>query len=587
MAQQAQRHADVIRTLFEHVVEPPITVSAAGLIDIPEQFTIRMRGSARIYKLLSDPQLFCSQPAALQKGILDVLHLVMIRGPYDVIRFQCHGMEDQTYQTEGLTRILLKLIKHIQKQQQQGTGRWENHPSTKRIIHLLGLSSSAGISTADLRDFLMLLREPSDVSLSLLQALKTMIRHDNAIVKAAPASFFNLGGEGAGLVAEKAGFPFSKEYQFCTWFRVEKFATIGDRAEVQHVVSVLNDAGYGIDVFLRDKLLHISMAFTKGAEAQVLVLRDTPLKRGVWYHLCIRHTKPRINLFSRDEFVVHVDHQLVFQDNIRFPAPPSLLDEVEFCVGRNFDGQISPIYFFGESLAPSVIEAIARIDAGKPHDGLNHGLNNVIVDLLPVLTSADRKVNPISSKVLVSYHPGRVVQDVALDIFSSRHARAAGGGLTQAWNITSARDVLNSIGGVSCLLPLFPRLLIDRPLSGEESASGSVVIATSHNELLGSSWGDASDHEALSLLEPSVRAYLLADIAETDNDTPVGLLLTVLAKCITSHKIYQTELVNMSGVEMIEYALTCVPDEALRVEGEGCILALLLLRSAVADCPPL
>jgi hypothetical protein len=248
------------------VVHPSIRESASGKIEVPrESYTIKIGGSRRIYTLLSSPDLFHALPLGFCKCFLDVLHLVMIRSSYDVIRFQCHGMEDQTSQTEGLTRILLKLIKYIQ---QQETGRWENHPSTKRIIHLLGLSSSAGISTTDLRDFLMLLREPSDVSLSLLQALKTMIRHDNAIVKAAPASFFNLGGEGAGLVSEKAAFPFSKEYQFCTWFRVEKFATTG--AEVQHVVSVLNDAGYGIDVFLRDRLLHISMAFTKGAEAQVL-----------------------------------------------------------------------------------------------------------------------------------------------------------------------------------------------------------------------------------------------------------------------------------------------------------------------------
>ena len=70
----------VIVALFESVVEPKIALSADGLVSVPEYFTIRMRGSGRIYRLLSNPQLFFSLPLVLQKGILAVLHLVMIRG---------------------------------------------------------------------------------------------------------------------------------------------------------------------------------------------------------------------------------------------------------------------------------------------------------------------------------------------------------------------------------------------------------------------------------------------------------------------------------------------------------------------------
>ena len=72
--------ARVAVAFFEHVVIPRIAISSEGHIAVPEYFTIRMRGSERIYRLLSNPQLFLSLPLILQKTILDLLHLVMIRG---------------------------------------------------------------------------------------------------------------------------------------------------------------------------------------------------------------------------------------------------------------------------------------------------------------------------------------------------------------------------------------------------------------------------------------------------------------------------------------------------------------------------
>ena len=585
-------HAAIIVKLFNGVVEPQIQLCPKGeSVDMPTFFEVKMKGSVRLYSILSNPDVFCSLPLVLQKGILDVLHLVMIRGTYDVIRFQCHGMDDTPPtpaadaqdpqeavswssaapanslaqpRTPGLTRILLTLLQHCLTTQ---------HPPScvgvkKRIVHLLGLTSAAGISTSDLRDMLVLLRFPSELTLSLLQALSTMVRHDNAIVKAAPPSFFNLGGRGAGLESRRGPFPFTKEYQFFTWFRVENFTSSSSSGagagtttpgDIQHIVSVLTPGGNGIDVYIRDRLVHVMLSFARGQD-QTIVLGDNALKRGVWYHFCMRHAKPRLNIFSRDELTIHLDHQLVFQDNIRFPSQLALLDKCSFAVGTNFDGQIAPVYFFADALSPAIVETLARLDAGKPFDGLSNGLNNVVVDLLPSLTTPDRKTTQIFSKVTLSYHPARCAGHYVLDIFSSRHARL--GAVTQAWNITSARDVLNSIGGVSCLLPMFPRLLVDTdtappagfsapapaPASAAASSSSedrpSIPTGTSPGpgSSLGTSWGDASDTEALDLLESSPRQYLLADIDETKNDSCVGLLLTILARCITNHRIYQVTL---------------------------------------------
>ena len=615
-------HACAIVHLFEGVVDPPLQLLCAQsgeTVDVPASFTIKMGGgSVRLYPLLSDPVLFCSLAPVLQKGILDVLHLVMIRGTYDVIRFQCCGpdLDDQVSRRPGLTRVLLSLLRHCQSQPaSSSSGRGMPMVASvgvqKRIVHLLGLTSAAGISTSDLRDMLVLLRHPSELTLSLLQALSTMVRHDNAIVKAAPPSFFNLGGRGAGLESSRGPFPFPKEYQFFTWFRVENFdsSSSSSGAQRQHVVSILTPAGHGIDVFIRDQLVHVQLSFSRGQE-QTIVLGDNILKRGVWYHFCMRHGRPRMALFSRDELIIHLDHQPVFQDNIRYPMQLSLLDDAAFAVGTNFDGQIAPVYFFAEALSPAIVETLARLDAGKPFDGLSNGLNNVIVDLLPSLTTPDRKTTQIYSRVTLSFHPARCTGPAVLDIFSNRHATL--GAVTQAWNITSARDVLNSIGGISCLLPMFPRLLVDVDAGPSQAASSSSSPSSPDGQQrtspsaarsgsgsptalplpspgagLGTSWGDAPDTEALQLLEPSPRAYLLADMDETKHDSCVGLLLTILARCITNHRIYQTELLNMSGIEMIEYALTCVPAEVMQLEGEGCILALTLLRSVVSGCLPL
>jgi hypothetical protein len=96
-----------------------------------------------------------------------------------------------------------------------------------------------------------------------------------------------------------------------------------------------------------------------------------PLQRGVWYHIVMRHSKPRLSLFSSDELSIHIEETLVYQENVRFPAPSSApAPDVAFSFGANFDGQMGPLYLFSESLPPAAIRTIAGLDAGRPIEGV-------------------------------------------------------------------------------------------------------------------------------------------------------------------------------------------------------------------------
>ena len=146
-------------------------------------------------------------------------------------------------------------------------------------------------------------------------------------------------------------FPFnSKEYQFFTWFRVEEFenenlhwsamntggsrrrslnyGSGADAAEeyrtTQHVVSMLNEEGMGCDLFIKDKVLHYYANFARNEAPLVVRLDAVPIKRGVWYHVAVTHIKARrLNMFSKDELNIHVDHHLVYQSYTTYPNESS------------------------------------------------------------------------------------------------------------------------------------------------------------------------------------------------------------------------------------------------------------------------
>jgi len=673
--------------LFKNCTSPSITKSARGKVDLPDSFTVRIGGSNSIYALLGDPSVLVQFPVLWIKAFLDTISVILSRGVVNVIRFQCvdeaeaeadaeaaprprpeeeeeQGGRERAAREGGLLRgvdsaAAAALLRQRQSRQQRQTlirtlldllehceAAWgsdrqaDGLPVLKRVVHLIGLAATAGLTTVDVKDLLSLLQAPSALTVPLLQALKKMLGSSSAVAKANPMSFFNLGGRGSGITSAAMPFPFAgSEYQMFTWFRVEEFENIrlawpamtadtsaARTAEAkhtpitdatQHIISVMNDNKRGIDVYIQSKVIHVHVALGQGHESVHIILDGITLRRGVWYHFALRHQKAaRLSMFAKDEMVIRLDHQVMFQDVVTFPdAAEPALAAMQYKIGQNFDGQITPVYFLREIQTDSVLETMARIDAGKSlaeagvsaaSGGLGAGEDGSQASRDSAGTSAVSKRKMLDmmgigfannaadvfsqeatfKKILSAYYPDRCLYNHALDICGGMHAKF--GKNTHAWSMAAARDVFGSIGGVSCILPMLPRLLIDNYNPSPSRACDANINTAS---AWGSPGGNAKalvvggaidEKDMYDVLETEPMNNLLAELHEGQGDSCISLILMILAKILNNHKLYQRELAQISGVEMIEYALTAAPGDSLNGEGESVVSALKLLRSSLA-----
>lgn len=573
-----------IVSLFEGVVVPSVSIAEdsrpedTGILAINDDFSVRVGGGPRIYSIFRDLDAFSALPVILRKGILDTLYLILRRGTHDVVRFRCH---EKIGEEKGIIYLLLDMLALY--------ARDRSHLSlTKRVIRLLGIVCIPSIQPAELKRFLKFLRSPSLISNSLLHALKTMIRQDDSIVKSAPASFFNFGGAGSGLHARQAFDFFRAEFQVCMWFRIETFRRPGeddDAESEQDFLSCFNESDHraGIRVFTRRKRICVEMQEVQGS-TEVLESENLQLRKGVWYHLCVTHSKARYALFNRSKITIRVDGAVCFDHFIglqessvaklasaKSPMKASLGDG-HIGIGLNFDGQIGAVYYFLDPLPPEAIEVVSRINAMKPVEGY---AVNVSIDLLPIAFVSDGKQVSLVPNILAVYHPSRVTNGLALDVHGGRHAVL--GPLTYAWHMQSAREVLMSLGGVRCLLPLFPRLLIENDLVRSQ------VALESDSTGLGSSLGDIYvDPDCFSYLGENALEILSIDKIEVSDEGCIGLLLSIISRCVMNHDQYLHDLALYYGIGMIEYALSNVSSKILSAEGDTCAVALLELKQVVS-----
>jgi hypothetical protein len=569
-----------------------ISITRNQTIEIPENYAICIGGASKLYKIFSSSNLFHSLPSFFKKSILDILWILLHRSIYDVVRFRC--FEDNNL---GFIALLLKLLTF--------DGDASDVLINKRIIRLIGIVSVSGISPQDLRAYLYLLRKPSLYSISLLQSLKMMNKIEEGIVKASPLSFFNFSGHEQGLTIDPRIFPFQKEYQILFWFRFES-SLDEEFVKRSHLISLLN-GNLGLDVYLEKNIVCVKVA-NSSSEHTTLECGDYPLTAGVWYHLCITHTKPRMSLFAKHELSVHLDHQPVFQDVMRFPSASAIGVMSNASIGNAFDGQMGPIYLLLEPLPPLAVQLIARQDAGKAIDEIPSGYP---LDFLPNLITSDKKTIPFTSKIYSVYHPLRCNGDILLDIHNNHHCTI--GPLTRCWTVTSVRETLVSLGGIICFLPLLPKLLIENEDLRDEifqkssqlnlqmtrnrsnsiqksylakSASHGVAGLMSNGVGLGTSLLQTiTDNELESIFSNQTLSYIEGTVDELQEDKPIGLILSIIAQSIKGHLVNQTNFLFGGGVEMIQYALTGMPRGAyiLKQEEESCILGLLQLRSACND----
>eukprot|EP01031_Cornospumella_fuschlensis_P027951 gene27951-33754_t len=628
----------IIHGIFKHLTEPEIFLSKKGRISTPERFSIKMGGSRHILRILMQPDIFLGLPLKMIKCILDLLILVLQREPYDVVRFQFNDTMPTSSENPLVVKVLLRLLDVVSRDTALLS-------LAKRIVYLIGITASVGISIQDMKRFMVLLKAPSPLTLSYLQALQMMIKLDVGLSKASPAAFFCFGGIKSGLYLHLSTFPFTREYQFVTWFRIEHFSEEeevdhhhkGAAAEhvhkafnvahpsAQHILLWQNPAHKGLDVYIENRHLMVAVSNHSKTEPIYIKVGQHALRKGVWYHLSIRHSKPRVALFGSDELSISLDNEVVFNESVRFPNLGNLVD-TEFYIGHNFDGQMSPIYFFQEAISSVALEALSSIDGGIDSDLLElnsiSSSSHVFGDLIPSISSADRKTHPILPKVSFSFHPSRCVTEYALDVHNGRHAHMRRH--TLAWCITNPRDLLMTMGGLSVLLPLFPRLLVENeyitnpgsynPPAALYNPSGSnnnlhnvssltidstigyltpkknseSFIFSDKTELMGNGLGTSvvetwDDGYASTVFEFNVIQALRSRNENFLGDGCISLLISVLAKCISNHRPYQLELLNEGGIELIEYAISCVPPELMLGEGEKCVLALLQLKSTAAS----
>lgn len=527
-----------------------------------------------------EKDLFKSLPVRIQKSTLDLLCFTLRRSVHDVARFR---FVEKKFK-KGIIEILLEYLCEVLQTDKKELSR-DEILITKRIIRLIGVVAVSGITTPELKRFLSLLRLPSLFSISLLQALKSMLMVNDSIVKAYPLSFFDFCDIKSGMSITPFSFPFTKEYQVSFWFRVENFA--GDSPKQnQNLFTYMNNCN-GLKVFLEDDVLCVSVS-NGPAETTVIKCSDNEISPRVWYNICITHVKPRMTLFAKYEMSITLDGKQVFQGIVRFPSASTIDTMTNASVGNNFDGQIGPVYIFNEVIPVSSIDMIARRDAGKP--------------------TKEALKKSVTTKVLSVYHPQRFDGRQVVDYHGNHHAVLCDDAFV--CNMVPVRETLTSLGGVACLLPLFPTLLVENEelrielLSQTASCPMTCGWEVQNSELrrknnsytptnigLGTSLYDIMTDDDLPMMFGSESVLKLdsTDIFELQDDKPIGLLVFIIARCLREHRTHQGTLLDIGGVQMISYCLSRLSAESkiLKQEDESLILALLQLREAVVNHPEL
>lgn len=448
----------------------------------------------------------------------------------------------------------------------------------KRIINITSIIGTAGVSIRDMKVLLETLRYPTEWTTSLLQALNNLVKLDVSVLKAYPLHFFDFGGLKSGMyIPDVSLTSFSREFQFFTWFRVEHFDITTNN---QHILTIRNGNSKGVDLYLDNKKLCFEIHYNKNDKFHIR-LDKHQINRGVWYHIALRLSKPRLSLFSSDELVVHLDHSLVYQEFVRFPT--SFHENSQMIIGANLNGQIGPLYFLHDSVAPGIVELLAKYDGGKSLDLSIHLLNPAADMISPATTiNADKRLIGFSSKLSSFYHPNRCINRYALDIYGGRHARL--GEATNIWQIRGVKDMLGAMGGIACILPVIPRLFI------ENETRRNHVAHSTHSSGLGTSLGEFTDpieYESDTIFDSEFLSSFESDKNDSVVSGSISLVFSILAKCLVPHKTHLRQFKAIGGIDLIEYALRCLPGNILEMESELCILSILQLREAVSVDPEL
>jgi hypothetical protein len=611
-------------------------------------------------------------------AILDVLTALLAPSYHNVLRFQCfdaslinggHSLSDRCDRGNASTRLLTVLLDRFQ----EISGDDGSHSLARRVIRLVGISTVGGINESEMKYILEQANTSEALSLCWLQALDIMFQsfRNGENINEGPSEFFNFGGRDSGIFSVLRPFPFNKEYQIFAWFRLEgrrhdrsvSSETNGQlrtptknsycpdiRKSVDTKESLnrqslfcMNSSESSVDICVENNVLTVYICDCRNAEVTSIALKNFPvscvgLHNQEWYHVCVKHTRPTgLNFFGSDELTVSLNFKPACQVNVRFPTS-SGHTLTELSVGKNFQGQIGPVTVCADGLSQTAIDFIAQHEkiqttelkedqklsgklqlsaSGNPSTPSlyvdTHRQPERFPDLLQNLIS-DRKSHPVANKIISSFHPARCAYGHVIDIHGGRHSRIAP--LTFRSKVAHPHTVLESIGGMAALLPLFPNLLIE--VDGDDDTdslpsvkSGSSAVtrpaikgptksidlnAVSLNQWMLQLKGTLT---LSSLADEAAREHVLSGetlsslssqlFAKLDCVTNIGLLFRLLSQCISVHRPFEKDLVRAGAISMIEYVLQQVPVEVFSVPAwtRACILGTIELRESTDIHSPL
>lgn len=235
-------------------------------------FVVNRRAGHDLCSLL-EASRFLALPGDVQRQVMVLLEAGLSCGHCSVVRLRlsCEGGQ-LVQRVLGLLRGLAATATHGEDSPTAGGEQQDQASLIGTLGRVLGMVCSAGIGVNELKSLLHELRVPSMLTPPILDALSVMASREShsrrnlagggkrkpmGVDCAAIGSMFTFGGDGAGLLLPVAAWPFTHEYQFAAWIRVEQStgleppATRGGATRKAHLVTFTTDAGAGVDYYIQ------------------------------------------------------------------------------------------------------------------------------------------------------------------------------------------------------------------------------------------------------------------------------------------------------------------------------------------------
>eukprot|EP00002_Diphylleia_rotans_P023924 TRINITY_DN4715_c0_g1_i2.p1 TRINITY_DN4715_c0_g1~~TRINITY_DN4715_c0_g1_i2.p1 ORF type:complete len:2872 (-),score=521.03 TRINITY_DN4715_c0_g1_i2:1126-9741(-) len=368
--------------------------------------------------------------------------------------------------TLGVISICISLFKNTPNHEVQG---W--------ILQLIKMVGSHSISVSELKSILTLLQsEPGNLRPRhydlALHIMEVMCRKDG------PEAYLDFDGRNSALqIPSMSSLPTQSGYSVATWVCIESFHDPINQPNYEpRILSFLNDSGQGIEIFFKNNGFLYMWVSTKTNYQMVCLTPDVAsiIKPNTWTCLHIVHTNTR-SLFSGSEVSVYVNGALIQTISCKYPYHDSPLNHCY--LGSNalihspgfqryransLFGQMSVLYFFGDTLNASVIASHFRLGPGYMSAFFRNESLEQQYHLPKDQLQSTVFDGHIRASLVFAYCGKCWIEGYCMDMSGNSTHRAKMRDLSPCitWSL---RDTIICLGGVEALLPLFSQL--DHPIA--------------------------------------------------------------------------------------------------------------------------